>query len=157
MFKKSRLFALAIIVSIFTYPVSSLAAEATWGSKKVDPMLTYTVGLPFKVVGSLLSSTTGVLVGATRGFMYGAIKGTKVVAGALGDESGAGENLIGAAFGAVPGAAFYGMRGGAVWGVKGFKAGWKKSFEDPALDSALKGISDAVVGTAKDAAKRGPS
>lgn len=153
MIKKTKLIAFIIIVSIFTYPVSSLAAEATWGSKKVDPMLTYTVGLPFKVVGSLLSSTTGVLVGATRGFMQGAHRGTKVVAGTLGDETGVGESLIGVAIGAVPGAILYGMRGGGVWGAKGLKVGWEKPFEQGTVHSALKGIPDATMWTAKNAMK----
>lgn len=153
MIRKSKLLAFIIIVSIFTYPISCLAAEATWGSKKVDPMLTYTVGLPFKVVGSLLSSTTGVLVGATRGFMHGAVKGTKVVASALGDEAGAGENLIGIAIGAVPGATLYGIRGGSVWGAKGLKVGWGKPFEQGTVHSALKGIPDAIEWTTKNAAK----
>lgn len=153
MIKKSKLIAFIIIVSIFTYPISYLAAEATWGGKKADPRLTYTVGLPFKVVGSLLSSTTGVLVGATRGFMHGAHKGTKIVAGTLGDETGVGESLIGVAVGAVPGAILYGIRGGSVWGAKGLKVGWGKPFEQGTVHSALKGIPDAIEWTTKNAAK----
>lgn len=153
MIRKSKLIAVTIVVSVFTYPVSSLAAEATWGDKKVDPVLTYTVGLPFKAVGSLLSSTTGVLVGTTRGFMHGAVKGTKAVAGTLGDESGIGENLIGVATGAVPGAILYGIRGGTVWGFKGLKVGWEKPFKDVAIDSGLQGTLEAIEDTARSASK----
>lgn len=60
--------------------------------------------------------------------MHGATKGTKVVAGTLGDESSAGENLIGAALGAVPGAALYGMRGGCCLGCKRFESRLGKAF-----------------------------
>lgn len=153
MIKKSKLIVFIIVVSIFTYPMSCLAAEHSPSGKKADPMLTYTVGLPFKVIGSLLSSTTGILVGSARGVMRGAIKGTKVVASALGDESGAGETLVGLAVGAIPGAVLYGMRGGAVWGLKGLKVGWEKPFKDATVHSALKGIPDATMWTAKNALK----
>lgn len=150
---KIKFLSLVLTLSIASYQFPTFGAEPTWAGKKADPMLTYTVGLPFKVVGSLLSSTAGVLVGATRGFMHGAVKGTKVVAGTLGDETGAGENLIGVAIGAVPGAALYGIRGGTVWGLKGLKVGWEKPFEDATVHSALKGIPDATMWTAKNAAK----
>jgi len=153
MIKKLKLIVFVVVVSIFTYPMSCLAAKSSWTGKKVNPMLEWTVGLPFKVVGSFLSSTTGVFVGGTRGFMHGAVKGTKLVAGTLGDESGAGENLIGVALGAVPGAAFYGIRGGTVWGAKGLKVGFEKSFNDATVHSALKGIPDATMWTAKNAMK----
>ncbi len=153
MLSKIKFLSLVLTLSIASYQFPTFGAEATWGGKTTDPMLTYTVGLPFKVVGSLLSSTTGVLVGATRGFMHGAVKGTKVVAGALGDETGAGETLVGLAVGAVPGAVLYGMRGGAVWGLKGLKVGWEKPFEQETVHSALKGIPDAIEWTTKNAAK----
>ena len=71
-------------------------------------------------------------------------KDTKNIAGILGDETGAGETLVGLAIGAVPVGLVDAVRDGAIWGAKGLKVGWKKPFEDATVHSALKGIPDAI-------------
>ncbi len=152
MFKKSKLIALAIVVATLA-PTVALADEASSGGKKTEPLLGWTIGLPFKVVGATLSSTTGILVGATTGLVRGAVKGTKAVAGALGDEDGVGETLAGITFGAAPGAAVHSLVGGLLWGGKGFVTGWEKPFEYATLHSALEGIPDAIEWTADGASK----
>jgi len=152
MFKKSKLFALALVVSILM-PTIALADESSSGCKKVDPILGWTIGLPFKAVGAVLSSATGVLVGTTTGILRGAVKGVKTVADALGDEKGAGENLVGWVVGAAPGAVVHGIVGGLLWGGKGFVTGWEKPFKCESLHSALEGIPDAIEWTADGASK----
>ena len=152
MLKNSKLLALTLVVSILL-PIAALADESSSGCKKTDPILGWTIGLPFKAVGATLSSTTGVLVGTTTGLIRGARKGTKAVAGALGDEKGAGETLAGIVFGAAPGAAVHGLAGGLLWGAKGFIEGWDKPFHCASLHSALEGIPDAIEWTADHASK----
>ena len=152
MLNKSKLLTLALVASILM-PTIALADEASSGCKKADPILSWTIGLPFKAVGAVLSSATGVLVGATSGVLRGAVKGTKAVADALGDEKGTGENLVGWVVGAVPGAVVHGVVGGLLWGGKGFVAGWDKPFHCATAHSALEGIPDAIEWTADGASK----
>ena len=152
MLNKTKLLALTLIVSVLI-PTAALADEASSGCKKVDPILGWTIGLPFKTVGATLSSTTGLLVGTTTGLVRGAVKGTKAVAGALGDENGAAETLAGIAFGAAPGAAVHGLAGGLLWAGKGFVKGWDKPFSCQSLNSALQGIPDAIEWTSDHASK----
>ena len=152
MLNKSKLLALALVISVLM-PTIALADEASSGCKKTDPILGWTIGLPFKVVGAALSSATGLLVGATAGLVRGASKGTKAVADALGDEKGVGETILGFAVGAAPGAAVHGVVGGLLWGAKGFVAGWEKPFKCQSLHSALEGIPDAIEWTANGASK----
>ena len=147
--KKSKLLALTLVVSILL-PTAALADDA---GGKADPLLGWTIGLPFKAVGAALSCATGVVVGTTTGLVRGAVKGTKAVAGALGDEDGAGETLAGLAFGAAPGAAVHATVGGLLWGAKGFIAGWEKPFKNATLTSALEGIPEAIEWTADGASK----
>ena len=151
MLKKSILIALALVASILM-PTIALADEAS-GCRKADAILAWTIGLPFKVAGAALSGATGLLVGTTTGLVRGAVKGTKSVAGALGDENGAGETLVGLAVGAAPGAVVHGLVGGLLWLGKGFIAGWDKPFHCASLHSALEGIPDAIEWTAEGAAK----
>lgn len=146
-----RILALTLLISILL-PQVALADEASSGGK-ADPLLGWTIGLPFKAVGAALSCATGVLVGTTTGLVRGALRGTKAVAGALGDEDGAVETLAGIALGAAPGAAVHGTVGGLLWGAKGFIAGWEKPFERATIQSALNGIPDAIEWTAEGASK----
>lgn len=147
---KTKLLSLLLAVSMLT-PMAALADESSSGCKKADPVIAWTVGLPFKVIGAALSSATGLVVGTTAGLVRGAVKGTKAVAGALGDEDGAGETLVGLLLGAAPGAAVHALVGGLVWTAKGFVAGWEKPFECSSLESALGGIPDAIEWTAEGA------
>jgi hypothetical protein len=147
---KSKILSLLLVTSIVTMPLAAYADEGA-GCKKADPIIAWTIGLPFKAVGAALSSATGLLVGTTAGLFRGAVKGTKAVAGALGDEDGAGETLVGIILGAAPGAAIHAVVGGLLWGGKGFLAGWEKPFECESLDSALGGIPDAIEWTAEGA------
>ena|SRR3989338_329101 len=148
---KSKLFALTLVAAILL-PQAALADESS-SCKKTDPLLGWTIGLPFKAVGAALSSTTGIVVGTTTGLIRGAEKGAKAVAGALGDEDGAGETLAGWVFGAAPGAAVHATVGGLLWGAKGFIEGWDKPFSCQSLNSAFGGIPDAVEWTADGASK----
>ena len=152
MLKKSKLIAIMLVASILM-PVAALADESSSGCKKTDPLIGWTIGLPFKAVGAALSTATGLLVGTTTGLVRGAVKGTKAVAGALGDEDGAGETVAGVALGAVPGAAVHGLIGGLLWSGKGFVAGLEKPFACATLSSALGGIADAIEWTAEGASK----
>lgn len=152
MMNKSKLIALTLVISVLL-PTAALADEASSGCPKADELLSWTVGLPFKCVGAALSSSTGLVVGTTTGLIRGAVKGTKAVAGALGDEDGAGETLVGLALGAAPGAAVHAAVGGLLWGGKGFVAGWEKPFRCATLNSALEGIPDAIEWTAEGASK----
>ena len=152
MLKKSKLLALILVVSVFM-PTCALADEASSGCKKPSDLLSWTVGLPFKAVGATLSCATGILVGTTTGLIRGAVKGTKAVAGALGDENGAVETLAGFAVGAAPGGVVHGALGGLQWGAKGFTKGWDKPFSCISLHSALEGIPDAIEWTAEGASK----
>ena len=152
MLKKSKLLALTLVVSILL-PTAALADESSSGCKKADPLLGWTIGLPFKAVGAALSSATGLLVGTTTGLVRGAVKGTKAVAGALGDKDGAAETLAGILIGAAPGAAVHGVVGGLLWGGKGFIAGWDKPFHCATIHSAFQGIPDAVEWTSEGASK----
>ena len=152
MLNKSKLLALTLAVSMLM-PLAALADEASSGGKKSSQLLGWTIGLPFKVVGSTLSSATGLLVGTTTGLVRGAVRGTKAVAGALGDEDGAGETLAGVLVGAAPGAVVHGTVGGLQWTGKGFIAGWEKPFEYATLKSAFEGIPDAIEWTADGASK----
>jgi hypothetical protein len=147
---KRSILVLTLVVSILL-PQAALADEASSGS--TDPLLGWTIGLPFKAVGAALSCATGVLVGTTTGLVRGAMRGTKAVAGALGDEDGAVETLAGLALGAAPGAAVHGAVGGLLWGAKGFIAGWEKPFARATIQSALNGIPDAIEWTAEGASK----
>lgn len=152
MLKKSQLLALSLVVSLLI-PTAALADEASSGGKKTDPIIGWTIGLPFKLVGAALSSSTGLLVGLPVGMWRGSIKGTKAVAGALGDEDGAGETLAGVIFGAAPGAVVHGLVGGLEWGAKGFVEGLQKPMEYSTINSAFQGIPDAVEWTAEGASK----
>lgn len=147
-----KLLSIALVISIFV-PTCALADEASSGGKKADPFLSWTIGLPFKAVGAALSSATGALVGTTSGFIRGAVKGTRAVAGALGDEDGAVETVAGIALGAGPGAAVHAVAGGLLWGAKGFIRGWEKPFEYATVHSAFEGIPDAVEWTVDGASK----
>lgn len=149
--KKSKLLALTLVISMLA-PTAALADEASSG-KQANTLLSWTIGLPFKVVGAALSSTAGILVGTTAGLIRGASIGTKAVAGALGDEDGAGETLLGFAVGAAPGAAIHGVIGGLTWGGKGFITGWEKPFQNATLTSGLEGIPDAIEWTVDGASK----
>jgi len=148
---KTKLLALTLIVAVFM-PTAALADESS-SCQKADELLSWTIGLPFKAVGAVLSSTTGVLVGTVNGLVRGAVKGTKAVAGALGDDDGAVETLVGIAVGAGPGAAVHATIGGLLWGGKGFVKGWEKAFHCASLQSALEGIPDAIEWTADGASK----
>ena len=152
MLNKSKLLALALVVSVLM-PTVALADESSSGCKKADPILGWTIGLPFKAVGAALSSVTGVLVGTTSGLIRGASKGEKAVADALGDEKGTVETLVGWAVGAPVGAAVHGVVGGLLWGGKGFVAGWEKPFHCATIHSALEGIPDAIEWTSNGASK----
>lgn len=147
---KSKLLSMLLALAIVTMPLAAVA-DASGGCKEADPILAWTVGLPFKVVGAALSSATGLLVGTTTGLFRGAVHGTKAVAGALGDEDGAGETLVGILLGAAPGAAIHAVVGGLLWAGKGFVAGLTKPFECESLSSALGGIPDAIEWTAEGA------
>ena len=150
--KKSKLLALLLVAAILM-PTVALADEASSGCKKTDPIVAWTIGLPFKAVGAALSGVTGVLVGATTGLFRGAVKGTKTVADAVGNENGSVETVVGLALGAAPGAVVHGTVGGLLWGGKGFLAGWEKPFKCESLRSALEGIPDAIEWTAEGASK----
>jgi len=150
--KISRLLALTLIVSLLV-PTYALADESSSGCKKPDELLSWTIGLPFKAVGAALSSSAGVVVGTTAGLIRGAVKGTKAVAGALGDEDGAIESLVGLALGAAPGGAVHATLAGIKWGAKGFQAGWEKPFTCASIQSALEGIPDAIEWTVDSASK----
>ena len=152
MLKKSKLLALTLVVSMLL-PIAALADESSSGCKKPSDLVSWTIGLPFKAVGAVLSSATGALVGTTTGLLRGAVKGTRAVAGALGDEHGTVESVAGFAIGAAPGAAVHGTLGGLRWGAKGFIAGWDKPFRCESLHSALEGIPDAIEWTAEGASK----
>ena len=152
MLNKSKLLALALVVSVLM-PTIVLADEASSGCKKTDPILAWTIGLPFKAVGSVLSTATGLLVGATAGLIRGASKGDKAVADALGDEKGVTENIVGWVVGAPVGSAIHGVVGGLLWAAKGFVAGWEKPFKCQTLHSALEDIPDAIEWTAEGASK----
>ena len=152
MLKKSKLLALTLVMAMLV-PTAALADEASHGGKKTDPLLGWTIGLPFKAVGAALSCATGVLVGTTAGLIRGAVIGTRAVADALGDKDGTGETLVGFAVGAAPGAAIHATVGGLMWGGKGFVAGWEKPFEYDTLHSAFEGIPDAIEWTAEGASK----
>ncbi len=152
MSKKSKLLALALVISVLM-PTIAFADEASSGCKKVNPIIGWTVGLPFKLVGAALSTVTGVLVGTTSGLVRGASKGAEAVADALGDKKGTTETLVGWVVGAPPGAAVHGAVGGLLWGGKGFVTGWEKPFKCESLHSALQGIPDAIEWTANGAAK----
>jgi hypothetical protein len=151
MLKRSKIIALMLVASILM-PTAALA-DASHSCKKADSIFAWTFGLPFKAVGAALAGTAGLLVGTTTGFLRGAVKGTKVVAGALGDEDGAGETLVGVVLGAAPGAAIHGTVGGLLWFGKGFVAGLEKPFWCASLHSALEGIPDAVEWTVEGASK----
>ena len=152
MLNKSKLLALALVASILM-PTIALADEASSGCKKTNPLIAWTICLPFKAIGSVLSTATGLLVGTTAGLVRGAIKGTKAVAGALGDENGGAETLAGIAVGAAPGAAVHGLLGGLQWWAKGFVEGWGKPFSCQSIQSALEGIPDSIEWTADHASK----
>lgn len=152
MLKKSNLLALTLVASLLM-PIAALADEASSGCKKPSAILGWTVGLPFKLVGAALGSVTGLLVGTTTGVMHGAVKGTRAVAGALGDEHGAGETVAGVIFGAAPGAVVHGVVDGLTWAGKGFVEGLERPFKCASLRSAFEGISDAVEWTAEGASK----
>lgn len=151
MLKKSNLLALTLIVSMLM-PIAALADESSSSCKR-NSLLEWTIGLPFKAVGAALSGATGLLVGTTTGLVRGAVKGTKAVAGALGDEDGAGETLAGVIFGAAPGAVVHGTVGGLLWTGKGLIAGWDKPFHCATLHSAFQGIPDAIEWTVDGASK----
>ncbi len=142
-----------LLVATTLIPTAALADESSSGCKKNDPILEWTVGLPFKLVGSALAGATGLLVGTTTGLVRGAVKGTKAVAGALGDEDGAGETLAGVIFGAAPGAVVHAVYGGLLWTAKGLWAGLEKPFHCKSLNSAFEGIPDAIEWTAEGASK----
>lgn len=152
MLTKSKLLALMLVVSILI-PTAALADESSSGCKKADPILSWTIGLPFKAVGAALAGATGLLVGTTTGLVRGAVKGTNIVADALGDEDGAGETLAGIVLGAAPGAAIHGTIGGLEWTGKGFLDGWDKPFTCATVKSAFGGIADAIEWTSDHAAK----
>ena len=149
--KKSKVIALLLLVSIVFSPMAVRADE--WSLDSAVDLVKWTLGLPFKAVGASLASATGVVVGTTAGIIRGAVKGTKAVAGAVGDENGAGETLVGLAVGAGPGAAVHGVVGGLTWGIKGFKAGWDKPFAKGTLVSGLEGIPEAIEWTVDNASK----
>ena len=146
-----KLLALALAASILL-PTAALADESSSGCKK-NELLSWTIGLPFKAVGAALSSATGLIVGTATGLVRGAVKGTKAVAGALGDENGSLETLAGLAVGAAPGAAVHATAGGLIWAGKGFLEGWEKPFKCATLSSAFEGIPDAIEWTAEGASK----
>lgn len=152
MFNKSKLLALTLVISVLI-PTAALADESSSGCKKPSDLLSWTIGLPFKAVGATLAGATGLLVGTTAGLVRGAIKGTRAVAGALGDEHGAAETLAGIAVGAAPGAAVHGLLGGLQWWAKGFIEGWGKPFSCQSIQSALEGIPDSIEWTADHASK----
>ena len=149
---KSNVIILLLVVSVLM-PTCAFADESSSGCKKSSDLLSWTIGLPFKAAGAALSSTAGVLVGTTTGLVRGAVNGPKAVAGALGDENGPVESLVGIAIGAAPGAAVHGTLAGIQWGAKGFKAGWDKPFKCASLHSALEGIPDALEWTVEGASK----
>lgn len=147
---KSKLLSLILAASILSMPVAALA-DAAGSCKKTEPILEWTVGLPFKLVGAALSGTTGLLIGGLTGLFRGAVIGTKAVAGALGNEDGTGEVLAGIVIGAAPGAVIHALVGGLLWGGKGLLAGLEKPFECASLSSLIGGIPDAVEWTAEGA------
>ena len=149
---KSNVIVLLLVVSVIM-PTCAFADESSSGCRKPSDLLSWTIGLPFKAAGAVLSSATGILVGTTTGLIRGAQKGTKAVAGALGDEDGAVETVAGLAIGAAPGGVIHGTLGGFEWGAKGFTRGWDKPFSCASLHSALEGIPDAIEWTANGASK----
>ncbi len=149
---KRKLFALLLVATVLI-PTAALADESSSGCKKSNPIIEWTVGLPFKAIGGVLAGSTGLLVGTTTGLVRGAVKGTKAVAGALGDEDGAGETLAGIVFGAAPGAVVHGLVGGLKWTAKGLWAGLDKPLHCKSLESAFEGIPDAIEWTAEGASK----
>ncbi len=152
MLNKSKLFALVLVGSILM-PTIALADEASSGCKKTNPLIAWTLCLPFKAVGSVLSTATGLLVGTTAGLIRGASKGDKAVADALGDEKGVTENIVGWTLGAPVGALVHGVVGGLLWSGKGFVAGWEKPCKCQTIHSALEGIPDAIEWTSDGASK----
>ncbi len=147
---KRKLLAL-VLVATTLIPTAALADESSSGCKKSDPIIEWTIGLPFKAIGAALAGTTGLLVGGGAGLVRGAVKGTKAVAGALGDEDGAGETLAGVIFGAAPGAVVHALVGGLMWGGKGLWAGLEKPLHCRSFESAFEGIPDAIEWTAEGA------
>ena len=152
MSKKSKLLALALVISVLM-PTIALADEASSGCKKTNLFIAWTFCLPFKAVGSALSSVTGLLVGTTAGLVRGAVKGEEAVADALGDKKGVTENIVGWALGAPVGSVIHGVVGGLLWGAKGFVAGLEKPCKCESIHSALQGIPDAIEWTAEGASK----
>jgi hypothetical protein len=149
---KRKLLALLLVATILI-PTAALADESSSGCKKTEPVIEWTLGLPFKLVGGALAGATGLLVGTATGLVRGAVKGTKAVAGALGDEDGAGETLAGIIFGAAPGAVVHAVVGGLLWTAKGLWAGLEKPLHCNTLNSAFEGIPDAIEWTAEGASK----
>lgn len=152
MLNKSKLLALALVVSVLM-PTVALADEASSGCKKTNPLIAWTICLPFKAVGSVLSTTAGLLVGTTAGIVRGASKGDEAVADALGDKDGVAENIAGWTIGAPIGAVVHGLVGGLLWSGKGFVAGWEKPCKCQTVHSALEGIPDAIEWTVEGASK----
>jgi len=150
--KRTNLLALILAVSIFTTPLTVFADES--GScKSPSDLISWTLGLPFKVVGAALAGGTGLIVGATTGLLRGASKGADVVADAVGNPSGLGETLAGWAIGAAPGAAIHATLGGLTWFAKGVEAGLSKPLKCASVVSAFEGIPDAIEWTAEGASK----
>lgn len=138
---------LLLLSTNFTFAFAQESAD------KAHPAISWTIGLPFKLIGSTLSGTAGFLVGSTAGFIRGAIKSTRYVAGMLGDENGTLETLAGATFAAIPGGAAHSIAGGLIWLGKGFWIGLEKPLEYPTVRSALEGIPEAIEKTSDEASK----
>jgi len=91
------------------------------------------VNVPVRVVGAGVGGTVGVPLGAVKDGVKGWMKASKSVAGALGNEDGSFQQIVGCSiggpFGAVGGSAF-GVFDGLVHGVK---TGYEKPFTKEAF------------------------
>lgn len=148
--KRFVVFILAFMV-LFTNVSFAFAQEKA--QDPTEPLVAWTVGFPFKAVGSALSSATGFLVGSTSGFIRGAVKGSRYIAGKLGNEDGVWENIAGSLVAAAPSGVGHSLYGGFLWLGKGAWIGLQKPLEYPTIRSALEGVPEAIEETADGAAQ----
>ena len=110
---------------------SYVAVAATIIGSSVLPTLALDAGevmaIPFKVVGSSLSTVAGAPLGMTKGGVEGGMKTTKYVADKMGDK----ECPVKTTIAAVVGGPFGVVGGAAVGGVKGVIHGAKTGYDKP--------------------------
>lgn len=145
-------FVLILLFLILCTNVSNVLAQEE-SKEKTNPWVAWTVGFPFKVVGATLSSTSGLIVGGTSGFFRGAVKGSRFIAGKLGNEDGVWENVAGTLIASGPSGVGHSVYGGFLWFYKGAWIGFVKPLEYPTIRSALEGIPEAIEETADEAAQ----